>query len=147
MRRVAIINEPPDLHNVMQSVVAQLKQQGMDVFYIESTDRAGLEQADLLICFNLAGFERSTLMGGLSFNLLKCKQIHFILDEKLTNEKMLEKQLSISMFFYAAGAEYSKYLSENYPHIPYLQQLKNWETDRYSALYHAIEEVLHFCNF
>ena len=40
-------------------------------------------QADLFITFNLAGFEQCTLTGGVAFNLLDCKQIHFLLDAKL----------------------------------------------------------------
>lgn len=80
--------------------------------------------ADLLITFNLAGFEHSTLTNGISYNLLKGKQIHFLMNRELINEKYLEKQLSISMFFFCLDDLYCRYLQEKYPDIPFLQSLE-----------------------
>lgn len=82
-------------------------------------------EADLFVNFNLAGFEQSTLTDGLAYNLLDCKQIHILLEQKLPNEKYLEKQLSISMFFYCLGREYYQYLSDRYPDIPWLREISS----------------------
>lgn len=83
-------------------------------------------ELDLFINFNLAGFGQETLMGGIAYNLLNCKQIHILLEDKLPNEHFLEKQLSIAMFFYCVGPAYCKYLSAGYPEIPYLKEIKGW---------------------
>ena len=57
---------------------------------------------DLIITFDLVGFEQTTLMGGISYNLVNSKFVNFLLHENLQNEKYLSKQLSLSMFFYCA---------------------------------------------
>ena len=61
---------------------------------------------DLIITFDLVGFEQMTLMGGISYNLVNSKFVNFLLHENLQNEKYLSKQLSLSMFFYCADRKY-----------------------------------------
>mgnify|MGYP001031772367 CR=1 FL=1 len=85
------------------------------------------KEPDLFINFNLSGFEQETLTGGIAYNLSNCKQIHFLLSEKLPNEHFLEKQMSIAMFFYCVGTAYCQYLSSGYPEIPYLKEIEGWE--------------------
>lgn len=110
-----------------------------------------LKDVDLLIAFNLAGFEQCTLTDGVSYNLFKCKQIHFILDRNLPNEKYLEKPLSMAMFFYCADDEYCKYLLEKYPDIPYLKLMfikdieKDSVTANVDALWKSVCEVIKIC--
>lgn len=107
-------------------------------------------EADLFVDFNLWGFEQGTLAGSIAYNLLDCKQIHILLDDTLPNEKQLEKQLSIAMFFYCADAQYCQYLSERYPEIPYLKEVNDWKRTEAAdgAEYNAgllcgiVEEVL-----
>lgn len=109
---------------------------------------------DLLLTFDLYGFEWCTIMDKLSFNLLPCKQIHIITQANLPNEKYLEKQLSISMFFYCTDSQYYQYLLEKYPDIPYLKEVKGWKNsnDEESAESNAhilsdiIEEVMQICH-
>ena len=84
-------------------------------------------EPDLFINFNLSGFEQGTLMGGVAYNLLNCKQIHILLEDSLPNEHFLEKQLSIAMFFYCVSPACFRYLSANYPEIPYLNIIKGWD--------------------
>lgn len=86
-------------------------------------------EADLLMTFNLEGFEQSTLMGSVLYNLFDCKQIHFLADRNLNNEQYLAKLLSISMFFYCAGHDYYEFLQEKYPDIPYLEEIGEWERE------------------
>lgn len=112
------------------------------------------KEADLLLTFELMGFERSTLTDNISYNLLPCKQIHIITKDNLPNEKYLEKQLSISMFFYCTDSKYYHYLLEKYPDIPYLKEVKGWKSsdDEKSAetnaniLSEIIEEVMQICH-
>ena len=112
------------------------------------------EAVDLLLTFEMLGFERSTLAGGIFYNLLPCKQIHILTRDNLPNEKYLEKQLSISMFFYCTDSQYYQYLLEKYPDIPYLKEVKGWKSsdDEKSAetnaniLSEIIEEVMQICH-
>lgn len=101
------------------------------------------ESFDLIITFDLAGFEQTTLMGGISYNLVNSKFVNFLLHENLQNEKYLSKQLSLSMFFYCADRKYETYLREHYPDIPYLRSLQGSEE---AAMRSAVEEVLAECH-
>lgn len=104
------------------------------------------ESFDLIITFDLAGFEQTTLMGGISYNLVNSKFVNFLLHENLKNEKCLSKQLSLSMFFYCAGEEYAAYLREHYPDIPYLKALQGVEETGEAAMRSAVAEVLAECH-
>lgn len=57
----------------------------------------------LIITFDLVGFEQTTLMDGILYNLVSSKFLNFMLRKNLANEKFLSRQLSISMFFYCRG--------------------------------------------
>ena len=106
---------------------------------------------DILITVDLEGFEQSTLTDNISYNLLDCKQIHFILNRNLPNERYLEKPLSMAMFFYCTDNEYCKYLLEKYPDIPYLKamNIENIERDSVTAnvdaLWKSVCEVMKIC--
>lgn len=110
--------------------------------------------ADLVITINLSGFEFTTLTGGISYNLWNTKFVHFLIKRNLQNEQVLEKPLSISMFFYCLGKEYKEYLQKNYPNIPYLEEITGWDkgTDRKAAksnaekMAAAIYETAQKCN-
>ncbi len=104
---------------------------------------------DLLLTVDLAGFDRCTLTDNIAFNLLDCKQIHFLFNRDLSNEQYLEKMLSIAMFFYCTDEEYKNYLVKRYPHIPWLKCLNGWTCSELShgskniaAMKVAIEEVI-----
>lgn len=108
--------------------------------------------SELIITFNLAGFDISTLTDGLSYNLVDSKFIHFLLHENLPNEKYLAKQLSISMFFYCVGSEYRDYLLKTYPEMPWLKELAGWNAEEgqntesnVECIVAAIEEVMREC--
>lgn len=101
---------------------------------------------DLIITFDLVGFEQTTLMGGISYNLVNSKFVNFLLHENLQNEKYLSKQLSLSMFFYCADRKYGTYLREHYPDIPYLRSLQASEETVEAAMRSAVEEVLAECH-
>lgn len=104
------------------------------------------ESFDLIITFDLVGFEQTTLMGGISYNLVNSKFVNFLLHENLQNEKYLSKQLSLSMFFYCAGDKYETYLREHYPDIPYLKALQGSEETVEATMRSEVEEVLAECH-
>ena len=109
-------------------------------------------EADLFVNFNLSGFEQSTLTDGIAYNLLDCKQVHFLLADELANEKFLARLLSISMFFYCADEDLCRKLREKYLDIPYLKIVEGWEKDgekspqkKAETLCQAVREVLEIC--
>lgn len=111
-------------------------------------------EADVFVDFNLFGFEQGTLAGSIVYNLLDCKQVHILLDAGLPNEKQLEKQLSIAMFFFCVDAQYGQYLAERYPELPCLKEVKGFRRTGAAAdaeqnaglLCEAVEEVLQRCH-
>lgn len=130
------------------------------VLYEGNDDRQNLLEKgttspdDMLLTFDLHGFEWCTLTDNISYNILPCKQIHIITKDNLPNERYLDKQLSISMFFYCTDSKYYQYLHEKYPNIPYLKEVKGWnDTDDEEStetnakiLSEIIEEVMQICH-
>ena len=55
---------------------------------------------DLLVSYNLAGFELSTLADSLLYNLINCRQFHIIRKKNLPNEKYLKILRSINLFLF-----------------------------------------------
>lgn len=70
-----------------------------DLKRVYLTENLKKMEIDLLVTYNLAGFELSTLTDGLAYNLVDCRQLHLISREDLISEKYLEKDKSINMFF------------------------------------------------
>jgi len=62
------------------------------------SERLKKKKIDLLVTYNLAGFELSTLTDGLAYNLLDCRQFHFIENDDCNNSEFLRKQKSVNMF-------------------------------------------------
>lgn len=98
-----------------------------------------MEADDLLVTFDLFGFERETLTGGVAYNLLNCKQIHILLNKKNPREERLAMPLSISMFFFCTEYDYYKYLMDTYPEIPYLQVMDAWNDENSAPI---LEEII-----
>ncbi|MBQ0027008.1 MAG: hypothetical protein KBS96_00245 [Lachnospiraceae bacterium] len=88
---------------------------------------------DILISYNLAGFELCTLTDSVSYNLLDCKQIHWIEKKDCENEKYLNKVLSIAMFFATESASVYEYISETYDTIPALYNYSEHKGDNVIA--------------
>lgn len=100
------------------------------------------QNPDILINFNLSGFELCTLTDNVSYNLLNCKQIHILLDRNLKNEKYLSKPLSIAMFFYCWGEKYYDYLIHAYPDLPYLRNIQEWQAGNDELLLEKNTKIL-----
>lgn len=112
-----------------------------------------INNTDLLITFDLVGFENVTLTDNLSYNLYDCKQIHILTHDNLSNESMLNKPLSLAMFFYVVGDDYCNYLQNKYPGLPYLKKIDGWqpgdsESDKITnsqIISNIIDEVASIC--
>ena len=63
------------------------------------------ESPDLLVSYNLAGFELGTLTDSLLYNLIDCRQFHIIKKRSLPNEKYLQKLKSINLFIFEDYSE------------------------------------------
>lgn len=75
-------------------------------------------EPDLFITEDLEGFEMCTLTDAVSYNLLHCRQFHFIFSGEITNETYLGKQLSLLMTFVCSSEDRKKGYLEKYPDIP-----------------------------
>lgn len=73
---------------------------------------------DILITEDLEGFEMCTLTDAVSYNLIHCRQFHFLFSDHPENEKYLAKQLSLVMTFVCMDAANSDRISEMYPDLP-----------------------------
>ena len=116
-----------DLSNRNVPIYLEIREESVDTIRSKSIKEIN---PDIMISFDLTGFEQCTLTGGIAYNLLNCKQIHILRNEQLPNEKYLAGQLSISMFFYCVSTVYYEYLSLRYPEIPYLREIEGWNEVR-----------------
>lgn len=80
-----------------------------DVLYVDTSDLVTRSQLrsligscnpDLLVSYNLAGFELGTLADSLLYNLIDCRQFHIIKKNKLPNEKYLNILRSLNLFLF-----------------------------------------------
>lgn len=123
---LAAKTENQELLQELQKLLSSNSQNIVRQYNLNSIQKIQSDKPDLVITIDLAGFEFTTLTGGVSYNLWNTKFVHFLLDRDLPNEGCLEKPLSISMFFYCLGKEYKEYLNKRYPAIPYLEEIGNW---------------------
>ncbi|MBO4899296.1 MAG: hypothetical protein J5509_03335 [Lachnospiraceae bacterium] len=75
-------------------------------------------EPDLLITEDLEGFEMCTLTDAVSYNLIHCRQYHYIYSEHPANEKYLAKQLSLVMTFICPDEEMASRFRTRYPDLP-----------------------------
>ncbi len=73
---------------------------------------------ELLLTEDLEGFEMCTLTDAVSYNLVHCRQFHFLFSEGLKNEKYLSKQLSLVMTFVCSDEDRAGDMMSRYPDIP-----------------------------
>ena len=106
---IFIFREPGDTRNIMADIRA--------------------EEPDLLITEDLEGFEMCTLTDAVSYNLVHCRQLHFLLSEHPANERYLSKQLSLVMTFVCKNERQVDVLSELYPDLPEVVCVKSAPVD------------------
>lgn len=97
-----------ELGTVLISQLKELTEKGTaEVIWVDTTktnrpyiaeNLRKQDDIDLLVTYNLAGFELSTLTDGLAYNLVDCRQFHFIKNEICSKNEVLNKQRSINMF-------------------------------------------------
>ena len=84
--------------------------------------RLAQDDFDLVITFDMAGFEKGTETGSLFYNLLSCKSIHILYGEKQAYSRYLSNKLSLAMLFFVLGKEdVSERMKEKYPQIYYIK--------------------------
>ena len=81
---------------------------------------------DLLITENLIRFEECTLTDAVAYNLIHCRQIHYLPENTadgryIENAEYLKKQLSLVMHFFCNKEDEKQYYINEYPDIPYVE--------------------------
>ena len=103
-----------DMGSVLNSQLTELSSarstnHDYDVFYVDTSDSVKRSQLkasissynpDLLVSYNLAGFELGTLADSLLYNLIDCRQFHIVKKKALPNEKYLSKLRSLNLFIF-----------------------------------------------
>lgn len=96
-----------------------------DLTYQSATAYKRLEKDDfdLVVTFDMAGFEKGTQTGALFLNLLSCKTIHFLYGDKKEYVPYLANKLSLAMLFILLGEdENTAYrMKVKYPDIYYIK--------------------------
>lgn len=102
------------LNNQLSSLIVNLNRdnssiQSTDVLFFNTSTISERDQigkyidtvkADLLVSYNLAGFEMSTLADSLSYNTIDCRQFHIIKQPDLPNKKYLNKLRGLNLFIF-----------------------------------------------
>lgn len=73
---------------------------------------------DILITENLEGFELSTLTDSVLYNLMNCRQFHFIFNSDLDNERFLNMPMSLRMTFVFKDKEMRERFCKLFPDLP-----------------------------
>lgn len=96
------------LGNKLAGQLAELSDgHSAEVIYIQSeldktkllTDRIKAENANLVVTYDLAGFEETTLTDGIAYNLLNVRQINFVHEGYEKSPVLIGKNISINMFW------------------------------------------------
>lgn len=103
-----------------------------------------LKQADLIVTFDLAGFERNTQSGSFLYNILPVKSIHFVEKETGTAcERLKNRKISIALFFVFLGMQEAEYkeIEKELPEIPWMQLCKISREEIEKALADILSEI------
>ena len=107
MQKILILTSPNNQYakDLQKSLSPRYDIQSLEIAHRREFphELLGTEHFALIITFDLVGFEQTTLMDGILYNLVSSKFLNFMLRKNLANEKFLSRQLSISMFFYCRG--------------------------------------------
>lgn len=107
----------------------------------ETYKRMSRDDFDLLVTFDMAGFEKGTETGALFYNLLSCKTIHFLYGDKQTYAHYLNNKLSLAMLFFLLGKnEDAQKMKEKYPNIYYIKAFPE-DIDREIIVQTALTEI------
>ena len=107
MQKILILTSPNNQYakDLQKSLSPRYDIQSLEIAHRRDFphELLGTEHFALIITFDLVGFEQTTLMDGILYNLVSSKFLNFMLRKNLANEKFLSRQFSISMFFYCRG--------------------------------------------
>lgn len=134
MKKIIIIWEA-DNFNIERSLVRAAQEAGeslgMEVVLFPKQRSGGpdfyeylkKEDADYLLSFDMAGFEKSTLQESSAYNILYAKQIHVLLKNDSKYRKFLGREQALNLFFFAAGEREVRKYREEYPHLLNLEEM------------------------
>lgn len=102
------------------------------------------DEADILVTFDLEGFEKGTESGSLFYNLLSCKMVHFLFGDKKEYAPYLSNKLSLAMLFFGVGMDAAEVaeMKEKYPNIYYLHPTADMEHICMSDIFIEVEKEL-----
>ena len=122
MQKILILTSPNNQYakDLQKSLSPRYDIQSLEIAHRREFphELLGTEHFALIITFDLVGFEQTTLMDGILYNLVSSKFLNFMLRKNLANEKFLSRQLSISMFFYCRGVFCKYKLPKNAEALP-----------------------------
>ena len=97
------------LNTQLSSLISNTFPDSLEIHFFDTTDIEKRKDIghfvekvnpDLLVSYNLAGFEMSTLADSLSYNTIACRQFHIIKKHGLPNEKYMKKLRSLNLFVF-----------------------------------------------
>lgn len=102
------------------------------------------DEADILVTFDLEGFEKGTESGSLFYNLLTCKMVHFLFGDKEAYFPYLSHKLSLAMLFFGVGMSDGEVeqMKGKYPNIYYLHPTADIENVCMEDVFVEVEKEL-----
>lgn len=149
MKIVIVLSECGSLKDIIPELISAFDRD--EVVVVERRTVSGqkeniiekikIENPGLLIVENLEGFDMRTLTDAVAYNLIHCRQIHILNDEKVWHsfESVLGGQMSLNMFFMCKGKKEFGRLIESYPQIPYIEAYEDNEN--------RVERILKLSNY
>ena len=146
--KIAVLGSTKSQQKLLTSSIHSLPNEIELSFYnADTTTQAQLnaDEYQVLITFDLAGFQLKTLTNNIWYNLLPCRQIHIITTCKNELMTYLNNPLSISMFFFCVTEGQKNTLSTGYENIPWLRVLNSWQENPAKALSDVLTTVISEC--
>lgn len=146
--KIAVFGGSREQKKCLEEVVSLWEATELSFFCGDVHEQAIFKAEDysLLVSFDLAGFQLKTLTNNVWYNLLPCKQIHFITTLNSSMETYLDNPLSISMFFYCISEQQKNTLITKYENIPWISVLLFWEEAPVQSLAQAFRTIIDECN-
>lgn len=129
-----------------------LQEKGFVAEWINTTSEDGkrklteeiLGQAELIVTFDLVGFERSTQSGSFLYNIIPVKSVHFVGPETETvRERLQKRKISIALFFVFLGITEAQYkeIEKELPELPWMQLCQTCREEIEKVLSDILEEI------
>lgn len=135
MNAAFVINtkKNPEYSDVYRKLAAAFEKKGFTAAVVDMGEERPLHEQffrlrnikpQLVITFDLAGFEMRTLQETPSFNIISCRMAHLIMKADKETEDCLNVPLNFSMFFYTADSDHAESIRKKYPFVEHISALK-----------------------